>query len=74
MSEQGFDHGDDSRSRCRICRRPFHPLELDEDILRNLGACESCAQEEEDYEAERRAEIDGEDDGYCEFDDGEGRP
>lgn len=56
---QGFDHSDIELSRCRICRRPFGPLELDEDILRNLGACESCAQEEYDHEDERRAELAG---------------
>lgn len=77
-ADQGFDHGDESSgSRCRICRRPFHPQELDEDILRNLGACSSCAQEEEDHEYARRAELDGDyddDDGYLEPDDPEDRP
>lgn len=63
MADQGFDHSSEADgARCRICRRPFHPLELDEDILRNLGACETCAQEEDDDEHERRAELDDEDD------------
>lgn len=72
-SEQAFDQSaTPAGSRCRICRRPFHPLELDEDILRNLGACESCAQEEYDHESARRAELDGDGDAYDE--DGEDRP
>lgn len=55
MSDEGI-------VRCRICRRSFHPLDLDEDILRNLGACDSCAREEEDHEHERRADLDDDDD------------
>lgn len=68
MSEQGFDHDDARGNRCRICRRPFDHHDLDEDILRNLGACESCALDEDDHERERRAELEGEYDDDDDYD------